>query len=139
MTQTDTIILDRVVLVKVEARIYGARKKLKKEDLVLADGSKLPPDDLASLGSKRLLDPEQLAVFNRLEKRSRTHLFADRHPLSGRLCYSRASRPRLLPPNWSALPRILPPQKPGFWPAMMPPSLTGWCAIRNLPHYRKGG
>ncbi len=68
MTQTDTIILDRVVLVKVEARIYGARKKLKKEDLVLADGSKLPPDDLASLGSKRLLDPEQLAVFNRLKK-----------------------------------------------------------------------
>ncbi len=68
MTQTDTIILDRVVLVKVEARIYGARKKLKKEDLVLADGSKLPPDDLASLGSKRLLDPEQLSVFNRLKK-----------------------------------------------------------------------
>jgi hypothetical protein len=54
--------------VKVEANIYGARKKLKKEDLVLADGSKLPPEDLASLGSKRLLDPDQLTVFNRLKK-----------------------------------------------------------------------
>lgn len=68
MTQAATIILDRVVLVKVEANIYGARKKLKKEDLVLADGSKLPPVDLASLGSKRLLDPDRLTVFNRLKK-----------------------------------------------------------------------
>ena len=68
MTHKANIILERVVLVKVEANIYGARKKLKKEDLVLADGSKLPPEDLASLGSKRLLDPDQLTVFNRLKK-----------------------------------------------------------------------
>lgn len=68
MTHKANIILERVVLVKVEANIYGARKKLKKKDLALADGSKLPPEDLASLGSKRLLDPEQLTVFNRLKK-----------------------------------------------------------------------
>lgn len=68
MSQAATIILERIVLIKVEANIYGARKKLKKEDLVLANGSKLPPEDLANLGSKRLLDPEQLSVFNRLKK-----------------------------------------------------------------------
>ncbi len=68
MSHTATIILDRIVLIKVEANIYGARKKLKKEDLVLANGSKLPPEDLANLGSKRLLDPEQLSAFNRLKK-----------------------------------------------------------------------
>jgi len=68
MSHQTQVILDRVVLVKVEANIYGARKKLKKEDLVLADGSKLPPEDLASLGSKRLLDPDKLTVFNRLKK-----------------------------------------------------------------------
>jgi len=68
MSHETQVILDRVVLVKVEANIYGARKKLKKEDLVLADGSKLPPEDLASLGSKRLLDPDKLTVFNRLKK-----------------------------------------------------------------------
>jgi len=68
MSHETQVLLDRVVLVKVEANIYGARKKLKKEDLVLADGSKLPPEDLASLGSKRLLDPDQLTVFNRLKK-----------------------------------------------------------------------
>lgn len=68
MSKEANIILERVVLVKVEASIYGARKKLKKEDLVLADGSRLPPEDLASLGSKRLLDPDKLSVFNRLKK-----------------------------------------------------------------------
>jgi len=68
MSHETQVILDRVVLVKVDANIYGARKKLKKEDLVLADGSKLPPEDLASLGSKRLLDPDKLTVFNRLKK-----------------------------------------------------------------------
>ncbi|QPK64035.1 DUF3150 domain-containing protein [Methylomonas sp. LL1] len=67
MTHTQ-LILDQVVLIKVDATIYGARKKLNKEDLVLADGSKLPPEDLASLGSKRLLDPDRLSVFNRLKK-----------------------------------------------------------------------
>src|SRR5450759_3993130 len=68
MSKTAQIILDQMVLVKVEATIYGARKKLKIEDLMLVDGSKLPPEDLASLGSKRLLDPDQLTVFNRLKK-----------------------------------------------------------------------
>ena len=68
MSHTAQMILDQLVLVKVDASIYGARKKLKKEDLLLVEGSQLPPEDLASLGSKRLLDPEQLAVFNRLKK-----------------------------------------------------------------------
>ncbi len=68
MSQSAKVILERVVLVKVDANLYGARKKLKKEDLVLADGSKLPPEDLASLGSKRLLDPDKLSIFNRLKK-----------------------------------------------------------------------
>ncbi|WGS83945.1 DUF3150 domain-containing protein [Methylomonas sp. UP202] len=72
MTQCNKI-LDRVVLVKIEANIYGARKKLRKEDLVLADGSELPPEDLASLGSKRLLDPDELADFNRLKKAGERH------------------------------------------------------------------
>jgi len=68
MCVKSTEILDQVILVKVDANVYGARKKLRKEDLVLADGSKLPPDDLASLGSKKLVDPDKLAVFNRLKK-----------------------------------------------------------------------
>jgi hypothetical protein len=68
MCKKSTAILDQVILVKIDAAIYGARKKLRMEDLVLADGSRLPPEDLASLGSKKLLDPDKLAVFNRLKK-----------------------------------------------------------------------
>ena len=36
--------------------------------MILADGSVLPPEDLASLGSKKIADPQELAVFNRLKK-----------------------------------------------------------------------
>ena len=38
MCVKSTEILDQVILVKVDANVYGARKKLRKEDLVLADG-----------------------------------------------------------------------------------------------------
>ena len=63
-----TFILDRLLVVKLDATIWGGRKKLHKEDLILGDGSVLPPEDLASLGSKKIADPTELAVFNRLKK-----------------------------------------------------------------------
>jgi len=63
-----TFILDRLLVVKLDATIWGGRKKLHKEDLILGDGSVLPPEDLASLGSKKIADPNELAVFNRLKK-----------------------------------------------------------------------
>ncbi len=63
-----TFILDRLLVVKLDATIWGGRKKLHKEDLILGDGSILPPEDLASLGSKKIADPIELAVFNRLKK-----------------------------------------------------------------------
>ena len=63
-----TFILDRLLVVKLDATIWGGRKKLHKEDLILGDGSVLPPEDLASLGSKKIADPLELAVFNRLKK-----------------------------------------------------------------------
>lgn len=66
--QETTMILDRLRVVKIDAHIWGGRKKLHKEDLILAHGSVLPPEDLASLGSKKIADPTELAVFNRLKK-----------------------------------------------------------------------
>jgi hypothetical protein len=60
-------ILDQLVVVNLNVRIWSARRKLMPEDLGNAD---LPPEDLASLGSKRICDPEELKFFTTLKARA---------------------------------------------------------------------
>jgi len=55
-------------VVKLDINIWTGSKKLRTEDLVLADGSKLPPDELAYLGTKKTIDPDRLKEFNRIKK-----------------------------------------------------------------------
>ena len=62
------MMLDRLVVIRIDGSLWGGRKKLRKEDLILADGSVLPPKSLASLGSKRIADPKALLVFTRLKR-----------------------------------------------------------------------
>jgi Protein of unknown function (DUF3150) len=62
------LILDRLAVIKIEATLWSGRKKLRPEDLILGDGSRLPPPDLATLGSKRIADPRDVQVFARLKK-----------------------------------------------------------------------
>jgi hypothetical protein len=59
-------ITDRITLVILSIGIWSGRKKLRAEDLKL--GTEVPPEDLVSLGSKRVCDPEPLKVFHRLKK-----------------------------------------------------------------------
>ncbi|MFZ1539329.1 MAG: DUF3150 domain-containing protein, partial [Chromatiaceae bacterium] len=59
-------ITDRITLVLLTIGIWSGRKKLRAEDLKL--GTEVPPEDLVSLGSKRVCDPEPLKVFYRLKK-----------------------------------------------------------------------
>jgi len=73
-TQTDIKVLDSLLALHLEVNIWTARKKLSPEDL---DGATVPPDDLASLGSKRICDPEDLRVFGTLKARAVSLL--DRH------------------------------------------------------------
>jgi len=73
-TQTDIKVLDNILALHLEVNIWTARKKLSPEDF---DGATLPPDDLASLGSKRICDPEDLRVFGTLKARAVNLL--DRH------------------------------------------------------------
>jgi len=61
-------VLDRLVAVNLDVRIWSGRKKLTAEDLSL--GSDVPPEDLVSLGSKRVCDPESIRVFHRLKKQA---------------------------------------------------------------------
>jgi len=61
-------VLDRLVAVNLDVRIWSGRKKLTAEDLSL--GADVPPEDLVSLGSKRVCDPDPIKVFHRLKKQA---------------------------------------------------------------------
>jgi len=65
---TADIILDQLQVVKLNIKLWTSSKKLRPEDLQLANGSKLPPEELASLGTKKTVDPTQLKEFTRIKK-----------------------------------------------------------------------
>ena len=64
---TNVTVLDRLVVVNLDIHIWTARKKLTPTDL---GGAELPPEDLASLGSKRICNPEDLKTFGTLKARA---------------------------------------------------------------------
>lgn len=64
---TDITVLDHLVVVNLDIHIWTARKKLVPLDL---GGAELPPEDLASLGSKRICNPEDLRSFTTLKARA---------------------------------------------------------------------
>jgi hypothetical protein len=68
MSHNAEMILDQIDVVKLDINLWTSSKKLRPEDLVLADGSKLPPEDLANLGTKKTIDPDRLKEFNRIKK-----------------------------------------------------------------------
>lgn len=61
-----TTITDQVTLIILSISIWSGRKKLRAEDLKL--GTEIPPEELVSLGSKRICDPEVLKGFHRLKQ-----------------------------------------------------------------------
>ncbi|WP_290920199.1 DUF3150 domain-containing protein [Halodesulfovibrio sp.] len=64
---TDMTALDNIVALNLDVHIWSARKKLTTADFGSAD---LPPEQLASLGSKRICDPKYLRVFGTLKSRA---------------------------------------------------------------------
>lgn len=65
--ETDMRVLDKLVIVSLQVKIWSARRKLLPHDL---DTTHLPPEDLASLGSKRICNPEDLRLFGTLKARA---------------------------------------------------------------------
>lgn len=63
----ETTNLDNVILISLDNHVWSGRKKLKPEDLGKAVAD-LPPEELASLGSKKIFDRQRLAVFNSLHR-----------------------------------------------------------------------
>jgi hypothetical protein len=64
-------ILDQLTAVNLSVSIWTARKKLTADDF---GGVDLPPEELASLGSKKICDPENLKIFAALKARATSHL-----------------------------------------------------------------
>ena len=72
--QSDFTVLENLLAVNLSITLWSARRKMTPEDM---GGINLPPEDLASLGSKRIADPENLKIFSSLK--SRAFSFLDRH------------------------------------------------------------
>jgi hypothetical protein len=64
-------ILNQLTAVNLSVSIWTARKKLNPEDF---GGVDLPPEELASLGSKKICDPDDLKIFTTLKARAVSHL-----------------------------------------------------------------
>lgn len=56
--------LNKVVCINLDIRLWTGRKKLNLNDLRNVDGSSIPPGDLASLGSKKIIDSRELTKFH---------------------------------------------------------------------------
>lgn len=62
--------LNDVIVVSLDVRIWSGRKKLRPEDLTAS--GRLPPKDLVSLGSKKILDPKALKPFAEVKRKAET-------------------------------------------------------------------
>jgi len=62
--------LSEIRCIDLGFRIWSARRKLRIEDLKNLSGDNIPPEKLASLGSKVICDPAELAIFHKLKKRA---------------------------------------------------------------------
>jgi hypothetical protein len=63
-------ILNEVIIIMLNISLWSGRKKLRPEDLA-ANGievDKLPPQALASLGTKRIIAPDALSPFSNLKR-----------------------------------------------------------------------
>lgn len=69
---TTTKIMNNLVVILLNISLWQGRKKLRPEDLEEKgiSTSQLPPEKLASLGSKRIVAPEAVNVFMALKRRA---------------------------------------------------------------------
>lgn len=73
-SKTKITVLNHILALNLDVNIWSARKKLTPYDF---GETQLPPEELASLGSKRVCNPEDLRIFGTLKSRAFNML--DRH------------------------------------------------------------
>ena len=54
---TPVHVLDKILALNLDITVWTAKTKLTAEDF---GGVQLPPDDIASLGNKKICDPDKL-------------------------------------------------------------------------------
>ena len=64
---TDITVLKQLTAIRLDISIWSARKKLTPSDF---GTSNLPPESIASLGSKKVCNPEDLRIFGMLKARA---------------------------------------------------------------------
>lgn len=62
--------LDRLVLVMLSFSIWTGTRRLRPEDIQLGQGGNLPPEDVASLGSKKIVDPAILRPMHNAKRQA---------------------------------------------------------------------
>lgn len=95
-THNAEMILDHIDVVKLDINLWTSSKKLRPEDLVLGDGSILPPEDLAHLGTKKTVDPEKLKEFNRVKKEAERICLESGTRFLGGFANPRSEIPRII-------------------------------------------
>lgn len=63
-------VLNEVRCIELAIHLWTARKKLRPEDLKNLTVNDIPPEKLASLGSKLICSPKDIAIFATLKKRA---------------------------------------------------------------------
>ncbi|MGL1931815.1 MAG: DUF3150 domain-containing protein [Desulfotalea sp.] len=66
-SQVEVTVLKHLMVLNLDVNIWTARKKLSPEDF---NGAILPPEQLATLGSKRVCNPEDIRIFSTLKSRA---------------------------------------------------------------------
>lgn len=64
--------LDKVAICHVDCQIWSGRKKLNEDDLTQVNQQQLPSKEVASLGSKKICDPDVLRQFMQSRRAAKT-------------------------------------------------------------------
>ena len=62
--------------VYLNINIWTGQTRLSESDIRLGDGGSLPPAHFASLGSKKLIDPNNLKIFHNLKRKAQSAILA---------------------------------------------------------------
>src|SRR5699024_5995020 len=66
-SKMETTTIESIVCVALDVHLWTGRKQLTQKDLRKVDVADLPPEDLASLGSKKICDPKLVNQFEAMK------------------------------------------------------------------------